>query len=166
MAHGVKARYPFLDHKLFEFAAALPTGSGLRGKEVLRRWASRVLGSQFGSTKKTFHPAPDAQSFFVRTSPAWISDNLTTDALGRVGIFSPSAVGGLMQRCRNGLNPTLGEKQAIVGVLSTQLWHHQFMDSAFNTSPLRISEASVVLGDGYPSPGGAANVQSATSARQ
>src|SRR6185312_12699650 len=42
MAHAVEGRYPFLDHRLFEFAAALPTGSRLRGlreKEVLRRWA-------------------------------------------------------------------------------------------------------------------------------
>ena len=46
MAHGVEGRFPFLDHRLFEFAAALPTGSRLRGlreKEVLRRWAARVL---------------------------------------------------------------------------------------------------------------------------
>src|SRR5437773_2451468 len=31
MAHGVEGRFPFLDHRLFEFAAALPTGSRLRG---------------------------------------------------------------------------------------------------------------------------------------
>ena len=31
MAHGVEGRFPFLDHRLFEFAAALPTRSKLRG---------------------------------------------------------------------------------------------------------------------------------------
>src|SRR5439155_628962 len=31
LAHGVEGRYPFLDHRLFEFAARLPTGSKLRG---------------------------------------------------------------------------------------------------------------------------------------
>ncbi|HEV7391594.1 MAG TPA: asparagine synthase (glutamine-hydrolyzing), partial [Burkholderiales bacterium] len=48
MAHGVELRYPFLDHHLFDFAAALPTRSrmcGLRQKDVLGRWASRVLPS-------------------------------------------------------------------------------------------------------------------------
>src|SRR6185436_20861375 len=27
MAHGVEGRFPFLDHRLFEFSAALPTSS-------------------------------------------------------------------------------------------------------------------------------------------
>src|SRR5207249_7725090 len=46
MAHGVEARYPFLDHRIFEFAARLPAQSKLRGlreKAVLRRWARNVV---------------------------------------------------------------------------------------------------------------------------
>ena len=153
MAHGVEARYPFLDHRLFEFAAALPTGSRLRGlneKEVLRRWASRILPGQIKSRRKRSYRAPDAQSFFLPTSPSWIGDHLTTEALRRVGIFSPAAVGGLVRRCCAGLSPALGENQAMVGVLSTQLWHHQFIESALLVSPLPASEASVLLGDGVP----------------
>ena len=41
MAHGVEARVPYLDHRLVEFAAALPARSKLRGlreKNILRRW--------------------------------------------------------------------------------------------------------------------------------
>jgi asparagine synthase (glutamine-hydrolysing) len=150
MAHGVEGRYPFLDHRLFEFAAALPTGSRLRGlreKEVLRRWAARILPGQIKSREKRPPRAPGAQSFFLPNSPSWIGDHLTTEALQRVGIFAPAAVGGLIRRCRAGLSPVLGESQAIVGVLSTQLWHHQFVESALLVSPLPASEASVLLGD-------------------
>jgi asparagine synthase (glutamine-hydrolysing) len=153
MAHGVEARYPFLDHRLFEFAAALPTGSRLRGlheKQVLRRWASRILPRQINSGRKPFYRAPDAQSFFLPTSPSWIGDHLTTEALKRVGIFSPAAVGGLVRRCCAGLGPALGENQTMVGVLSTQLWHHQFIESALFITPLPASEASVLLGDSDP----------------
>jgi asparagine synthase (glutamine-hydrolysing) len=153
MAHGVEARYPFLDHRLFEFAAALPTGSRLRGlheKQVLRRWASRILPHQINSGRKLFYRAPDAQSFFLPTSPSWIGDHLTTEALKRVGIFSPAAVSGLVRRCCAGLSQALGENQAMVGVLSTQLWHHQFIESALFIPPLPASEASVLLGDGVP----------------
>jgi asparagine synthase (glutamine-hydrolysing) len=153
MAHGVEARYPFLDHKLFEFAAALPTGSrlrGLRGKEVLRRWASRILPGPVNSARKSSYRAPDAQSFFLPTSPSWIGDHLTTEALRRVGIFSPAAVGGLVRRCSAGVSPALGENQAMVGVLSTQLWHHQFIESALLIPPLSAGEASVLLGDNDP----------------
>ncbi|HEX9085352.1 MAG TPA: asparagine synthase (glutamine-hydrolyzing) [Gemmatimonadaceae bacterium] len=150
MAHGVEGRYPFLDHRLFEFAAALPTGSrlrGLHGKELLRRWAARILPGQIEPREKRSPRAPDAQGFFSATSPSWIGDHLTTAALQRVGIFSPAAVGGLIRRCRAGLSTVLGENQAIIGVLSTQLWHHQFLESALFVSPLPASEASVLLGD-------------------
>ena len=153
MAHGVEARYPFLDHRLFEFAAGLPTGSrlrGLHGKEVLRRWASRILPAEINSGRKPLYRAPDAQSFFLPTSPPWIGDHLTTEALRRVGIFSPAAVGGLVRRCCAGLSPALGENQAMVGVLSTQLWYHQFIESALFIHPLPAGEASVLLGDSIP----------------
>jgi asparagine synthase (glutamine-hydrolysing) len=153
MAHGVEGRYPFLDHRLFEFAAALPTGSRLRGlreKEVLRRWASRILSGQLKSERKPSYRAPDAQSFFLPTSPSWIGDHLTSEALRRVGIFSPAAVGGLIRRCQAGLSPAFGENQAMVGVLSTQLWYYQFIESALLIPPLPTSEASVLLGDTVP----------------
>jgi asparagine synthase (glutamine-hydrolysing) len=48
LAHAVEGRYPFLDHRLFEFAARLPTRSKLRGlreKDILRRWARDVVPS-------------------------------------------------------------------------------------------------------------------------
>jgi asparagine synthase (glutamine-hydrolysing) len=153
MAHSVEGRYPFLDHRLFEFAAALPTGSRLRGlreKEVLRRWAARILPGQIKSKEKRSPRTPDAQNFLLPTSPSWIGDHLSTEALRRVGIFSPAAVGGLVRRCRAGLSTALGENQAIVGVLSTQLWHHQFVESALFITPLPAREASVLLGDSDP----------------
>jgi asparagine synthase (glutamine-hydrolysing) len=153
MAHGVEGRFPFLDHKLFEFASALPTGSRLRGlreKEVLRRWASRVLPRRINARGKQPYRAPDAQSFFGPGSPEWIGDHLTSDAVKRVGIFSPAAVNGLVRRCRAGLVAGFRENQAIVGILSTQLWHHQFIERAVSVAPLPVQGASVLLGDTVP----------------
>jgi asparagine synthase (glutamine-hydrolysing) len=150
MAHGVEGRYPFLDHRLFEFASALPTGSrlrGLRGKEILHRWASRILPRQLELSEVHGHPAPEAQSFFLPTSPSWIGDHLTSEALRRVGIFSAAAVGGLVRRCRSATNGANEESQALIGVLSTQLWHDQFVESALFVAPLPVSGASVILSD-------------------
>jgi len=152
MAHSVEARYPFLDHRLFEFAAALPTWSRLRdleGNDLLRRWAARIL-PRVKPTTPPGQPAPYSQSFFLPTSPSWVGDHLTTEALRRVGIFSASAVAGLVRRCRAGLSPQLGENRAMVGVLSTQFWHHQFLESALLVTPLPAKDASVMLGDKAP----------------
>jgi asparagine synthase (glutamine-hydrolysing) len=153
MAHGVEGRFPYLDHRLFEFASALPTSSrliGLREKEVLRRWAARILPPRLKSRGKQPYRAPDAPSFFAPGSPEWVGDHLTADALRRVGIFSPNAVSGLVRRCKAGLVTGFRENQAIVGILSTQLWHHQFVDSMQRITPLTTSNASVVLRDAVP----------------
>lgn len=153
MAHGVHGRYPFLDHRVFEFAAALPTGSrlrGLTGKEVLRRWASRILQGSLVTGGRASYRAPDAGSLFLRHSPSWVDDHLSTEALQRVGIFSPTVVAALVRRCRAGLSTALQENQALVGVLSTQLWHHQFIESAVLVPSLPANQASVLLGETVP----------------
>jgi len=153
MAHGVEGRFPFLDHRLFEFAAALPTGSRLRGlreKEILRRWASRILPPRIKERRKQPYRAPDAPSFFGPNAPEWVGDHLTSDALRRVGVFSPTSVAGLVQRCRAGLATGFRENQAIVGVLSTQLWHDQFIERAASPEPLPVRGASVMLSETTP----------------
>ena len=153
MAHGVEGRFPFLDHRLFEFAAALPTGSRLRGlreKEILRRWASRILPPRINQRRKQPYRAPDAPSFFGPNAPGWVGDHLTPDALRRVGVFSPTSVAGLVRRCRAGLATGFRENQALIGVLSTQLWHHQFIERPVSPTPLPLRGASEILDDTIP----------------
>jgi asparagine synthase (glutamine-hydrolysing) len=153
MAHGVEGRFPFLDHRLFEFAAALPTGSRLRGlreKEILRRWASRILPPRIKERRKQPYRAPDSPSFFGPNAPEWVGDHLTADSLRRVGVFSPTSVDGLVRRCRSGLATGFRENQAIVGVLSTQLLHHQFIERNPTPAPLPVRGASVMLSETAP----------------
>lgn len=150
MAHGVEGRYPFLDHRLFEFTAALPTGSRLRGlheKELLRRWARRVLPASLGERGKQPYRAPDAASFFGADSPDWIGDCLQEDALRRIGVFDPAAVAGLIRRCRAGLVTGFRENQALLAVLTTQLWHHHFIERPTTAMSLPVKGADVVLQD-------------------
>jgi asparagine synthase (glutamine-hydrolysing) len=150
MAHGVEGRLPFLDHRLYEFSAALPTGSKLRGlreKEVLRRWARRILNPRITSRARQSYRVPDAPSFFGPGSPEWIGDHLGNDALRRVGIFSPRAVQGLLRRCIAGRVTGFRENQAVVGILSTQLWYHRFIENRLRIDPLPLHGASVVLHD-------------------
>src|SRR6266496_3490266 len=68
LAHGVEARYPFLDHRVFEFAARLPTGSKLRGlkeKAILRRWARGQVPAAVQDRPKQPYRAPDIPAFFT-----------------------------------------------------------------------------------------------------
>jgi asparagine synthase (glutamine-hydrolysing) len=150
MAHGVEGRYPFLDHRLFEFASALPTKSrlsGLREKEILRRWASRVLPLGLKPEDKSSAPRSGTSDLLRRSSAAWIDDHLSPDAVSRVGIFSSGAVEALTRSYRAGSAVDLPWHQPLIGVLSTQLWHHQFLQSATTVAPLPLGKASVVLRD-------------------
>jgi asparagine synthase (glutamine-hydrolysing) len=150
MAHGVEGRFPFLDHRLFEFAASLPTGSRLRGlkeKEILRRWASRILPSGISGRGKQPYRAPDAPSFFAAGAPEYIADALSAEAIQRVGIWSSRAVAGLVRRCRSGQAVSFRENQALLAVLSTQLWHQQFISSSPSGEMLDVGQADVVIHD-------------------
>ena len=55
MAHSLEARAPFLDHKLIEFAAALPAGFKMRGctnKYILRKFMQNKLPAEIVNRKK------------------------------------------------------------------------------------------------------------------
>jgi asparagine synthase (glutamine-hydrolysing) len=130
MAHGVETRVPFLDHRLFEFAAALPERSKLRTlreKDILRRWSSAFLPRTVANRTKQGYRAPDIPPFFGARPPEYAQELLQPSSLARTGIFDPAAVTGLLRRCRAGSATGTRESQALVGILSTQLWHHEFL---------------------------------------
>jgi asparagine synthase (glutamine-hydrolysing) len=153
MANGVETRFPFLDHHLFEFVAALPTGSRLRGlreKEILRRWASRVVPPQIKSRLRKRLHTPDASVFYGAGAPEWARDTLTPDALRRVGVFSPTSVDALARNSLSGLPVGVRDSQALVAVLSTQLWHNQFIERISRPTALSVGGASVMLTETAP----------------
>lgn len=132
LAHGVEARYPFLDTRVFELAARLPTGSKLRGlreKAILRRWggASKVVPPAVHQRPKQPYRAPDIPAFFTPRAPDYVDELLDERSVARTGLFEPAAVAGLVRRCRAGTAMGFRESQALVGILSTELWHRQFI---------------------------------------
>ena len=152
MAHAIEGRYPFLDHRLYEFAARLPTSSkllGLKEKEILRRWATEIVPPSIRARGKQPYRAPDAPSFFGPGAPAWVEDVLSAERVREYGYFEPAAVDGLARRARRGQATGFRENQAIVAVLSTQLWHEQFLRG---TAPraLPASGADVVMHEPTP----------------
>ena len=132
MAHGVELRVPFLDHRLFEFAAALPDRSKLRGleeKAILRRWAQHILPRDLARRPKQPYRAPDVPAFFGDRSPDYVAELLEPTSLRRSGIFDATAVAGLVRRCKSGVATGVREGQALVAILSTELWQREFLQA-------------------------------------
>jgi asparagine synthase (glutamine-hydrolysing) len=156
LAHGLEGRFPFLDHRLFVYAASLPLRSRLRGleeKEILHRWARRALPAALPRRAKQPYRAPDAAAFFGDgPPPAYRDELLDSTAVGAYGLFEPAAVDGLVRRCRAGRAVGFLENQALVAVLSAQIWYQRFFTFAPTGATLSLDRADVLLGDGLHTP--------------
>jgi asparagine synthase (glutamine-hydrolysing) len=130
MAHGVEGRYPFLDHRVFAHASRLPAHEKLDGmteKVALRRLAAKVLPTTIAERVKQPYRAPEVTPFFGDDAPGWVEEVLSPAGLAETGIWNEQRVGSLLQRCRAGRVTGMRESMSFLGILSTQLWHREFI---------------------------------------
>ena len=130
MAHGVEGRYPFLDHRVYASSLAQPGARKLtatRDKVALRDLADELLPESISSRRKQPYRAPEVAPFFSTGSPGWVEEVLSPAALDEVGIWEPRRVEGLLRRCRSGRATGVREGMALIAILSTQLWHAEFV---------------------------------------
>jgi asparagine synthase (glutamine-hydrolysing) len=132
MANSVEGRFPFLDHRVVEFATAIPPNLKLRclrEKHILREAVRDILPEGARERVKQPYRAPDYESLFERESRERYRDCLSEPAIRSAGIFSPKAVGSLVDKARR--SGTFGTKDgmALVGLLSVQLLFEKFVKS-------------------------------------
>lgn len=129
MANGVEGRFPFLDHRLVEFAAGIPPRLKLRilqEKHILREAARDLLPAPIAARPKQPYRAPEAECFLCPEAPAYVADCLAPEAIAASGFFDPAAVDRLIRKCRSHSRLGFRDNAAIVGILSTQLWQRAF----------------------------------------
>jgi len=151
MAHGVEARYPFLDHRIFEHSVRLqPDGKlqGLHDKIAVRDLARTVLPDGIAARTKQPYRAPQAAPFFEGNPPEWVDELLSPGMLDATGLFDPAKVAGLVRRCRAGRATGYREGMALVGVLSTQVWHERFCGPHADVFPPEEGEPQVFIKQG------------------
>jgi asparagine synthase (glutamine-hydrolysing) len=130
MAHGVEGRFPFLDHRVFAHSVRLAETDkldGMREKAALRRIAAKVLPPGIAERPKQAYRAPEVAPFFGPQAPEWVEDALSPAGLDESAIWDSERVAGLLRRCRAGRATGMRESMALVGILSTQLWHREFV---------------------------------------
>jgi asparagine synthase (glutamine-hydrolysing) len=125
MASSVEGRYPFLDHRLVELAAALPRRLKLRalaGKWVLRRYARPRVPEAVVSRPKMPYRAPPARVLVGDAAPGWAREALASSALRDVGVFDAQKVGRLVEKLAGGRTPASEvDAMAITAVATVQL---------------------------------------------
>jgi asparagine synthase (glutamine-hydrolysing) len=133
MAHSVEGRFPFLDHRVVGFAAALPPHlkmKVLNEKFILKRAAGRLVPPSVASRSKQPYRAPEARCFVTPPRrgalPEYVDALLSAERVGQDGIFNPAAVAPLLAKARAGRTVGAKDNMAFVGVLSTQLLIDRF----------------------------------------
>ncbi len=159
MAHGVEGRFPFLDDRVFDYSAELPDErklDGLRDKVALRDVAADLLPEEIVARPKQPYRAPEVVPFFGSEAPEWVEEALSPAALAETEIWDERRVAGLLQRCRAGRATGIREGMALVGILSTQLWHEEFCGARAGAYPAETAQPRVRIDRSAPSSAGEA----------
>jgi asparagine synthase (glutamine-hydrolysing) len=140
MHSSVETRYPFLDEEVFDFLARLHPRWKLRGfceKYLLKRLAERWLPKAIAWRRKAMFRAP-LDSFNLDNTPPFVDQLLSPESLALTGYFNPEAVAhwrDMSRSMRPGSSQRISIEMGLVGVVSTQLWHHTFIDNSLADLP-------------------------------
>jgi asparagine synthase (glutamine-hydrolysing) len=138
MANSLEARSPFLDHRLLEWAAHLPTHLKVRShstKYLLKRSVEPWLPAEVINRPKMGFSVPLAG--WLRGELRDLAWSVLTDETARArGLFRPEAVTGMLNRHAEGRD----ESRHIWTLMQFELWHRRFLDPAAAPPPLAATD--------------------------
>ena len=146
MANSVEGRFPFLDHRVIEFANRLNPRLKMRAlneKYLFKQAMAKQLPRQILERHKQPYRAPDIPAFFSAHPPAYVNDLLSEEKLKRYGYFDARKVGFLLTKAKRGSSIAYKDNMALVGILSTQLCHYFFIEQFSKTLPTSITNPSL-----------------------
>ena len=147
MAHSVEGRFPFLDHRVIEFACTIPPQfkmKVLNEKNILKKCMVDLLPESIIKRKKQPYMAPDILSFFGDSVPEYLDYYLSKKLLNEAGLFKPKAVEQLITKCRKGLRQGFRENMAFVGILSSQIIYDKFIHKFEINTPKSLKNVRVI----------------------
>jgi asparagine synthase (glutamine-hydrolysing) len=150
MANSVEGRYPFLDYRIIEFAATIPPKfrmNGLKEKFILKQAARGHIPQELIDRPKQPYRAPISKCFFSGDAPSYVDEMLSENAIKKAGYFDYEKVSKLGEKCRKQGGNLLSEREnmAVVGILSTQLLHDQFIEN-FPFEPVKEPQDLKIYG--------------------
>lgn len=140
--NSVEGRYPFLDHRLLEFCAHLPTRfkvNGLTEKYLLKRTMHGRLPDRIVMRSKQPYRAPISQSL---VGDETLQALVTPENVEAFGYFAPAAVNRLVSKAEAGKPLSETEGMALAGVGSTQVLHQLFVND-YDDHPLATTQPPI-----------------------
>jgi asparagine synthase (glutamine-hydrolysing) len=144
MAHSVVGRFPFLDHRVVEFASKLPAELKLKvlnEKYLLKRSAKGLVPPSIRKRSKQPYRAPEALSFLNGSRESYVDEMLSPTRIREDGIFDLGAVQKLKEKVERGSVIGTKDNMALIGILSTELVIDRFIRRFRNELPLESNGA-------------------------
>jgi asparagine synthase (glutamine-hydrolysing) len=129
MAHSVEGRFPFLDHRVVDFASKLPSEMKMKvlnEKFLLKRAARNLIPESIRLRSKQPYRAPEANCFFRPKRAEYLDDLLSPKRIEQQGLFHPQAVARLIHKFETGAAIGTKDNMALVGIVSTALLQEEF----------------------------------------
>jgi asparagine synthase (glutamine-hydrolysing) len=127
MAASIESRVPFLDHKLVEFTAKLPTRLKLKGwttKYILRESMKGILPEPILTRGKMGFPVP-VGSWFRNEFRYIIDEYVLSERVQSRGLFNPDFVREIVSRHNSGAE---NHEERLWALVNFEIWQRQFID--------------------------------------
>lgn len=126
MAASIESRVPFLDHKLVELTAKMPTNAKLRGKTtkfLLKEAMRGILPDEILYRSKMGFPVP-VGSWFRNEYKHIVDDYVLSERALRRGIFNADFVREIVKRLNSGEN----HDERLWSLVNFEIWQRRFFD--------------------------------------
>lgn len=128
MANSLEVRSPFLDHKVVEFAAAIPSSLKVQGranlKYILRKAFAGLLPEQILTRKKMGFSVP-LDSWFRGELNSYIHEVLLDERTSQRGYFNQAAIGEMLADHSSG---KFNYGFHLWSLLNLELWMRMFIN--------------------------------------
>ena len=136
MMHSLEARSPFLDHKLAEYVASLPSNLKIRGflsKAILKDALKGLVPAENLKRNKRGFAVPVAR-WFKADLREFLNDHLRPSRLASAGLVRQSVIDELITKHQSG---AADYGHHLWSLLMLELWHRAFMggDSVRDNQP-------------------------------
>jgi asparagine synthase (glutamine-hydrolysing) len=131
MANSVEGRYPFLDYRMIEFCASLPSEYKLKGlneKYLLKKLLKNKIPESILRRPKQAYRAPIRSVFLSKESPEYIRFMLSKEQTEKVGVFNHDSLSAVISKIEKTVNSSEVENMLLTSVISTHLLHYQFVE--------------------------------------
>ena len=134
MANSVEGRYPFLDYRLIEYCASLPSKyklNGLNEKYLLKKLLRDKIPESIRIRSKHPYRAPTNSVFLSKDSPDYVKFMLSEEQTDKVGVFNHNSLKEVLSKIEKSGSSSEVENMLLTSIISTHLLHYQFVEKHY-----------------------------------